>query len=57
MNSYCSCVTLRLRAFVVKGFYCMPSLPGGSRLTSGPTRKSDESDFLAAAILWIVAIL
>ncbi len=39
------CVTLRRRAFAVKGFYRMPSLPGGSCLTSGPTRKPDESFF------------
>ncbi len=38
-------VTLRLRAIAVKGFYRMPSLPGGSCLTSGPTRKSAESKF------------
>ncbi len=29
--------------FAVKDFYRIPSLPGGSCLTSGPTRKSDES--------------
>ncbi len=43
MNLYFSCVTLRLRAFALKGFYRMPSLPGGLCFTSKPTGKSDES--------------
>ncbi len=36
MNSYIFCVTLRLRAFAVMGFYRMPSLPGGSCLSLDP---------------------